>query len=505
MAAVTDQPRLAELVATVSLATDLGMGQPLEQGLRTCLVSLTLAEHTGVDTEELAEVYYVALLRFLGCTADAHDTALTVGGDDIALRRAIAPVLGGRPREFLGGVIPAVGPGLPAARRAVLMAHLVARGKAHARAGVRAHCEAAELLATRLGLPARVRVGLAAAFEQWNGAGLPHGLSGEAIPLSARLVAIARDVEVLHRLGGPALVRSALADRASYDPRLADLARKHLGDLLAAATEDAPWEAVLSLEPKPHAVPPDLDTALQVLADFADLKSPYFAGHSRAVSALAAAADPGHADLLRKAGLLQDLGRVAVPSGVWARPEPLSAADFEAVRLHPYYTERILARAPATSSLARVAGLHHEHLDGSGYYRGAVAAEIPYAARILAAADAWRTLTSARPQRPALTSAAATNRLSAQVTKGKLDRDAVEAVLAAAHQQPTRRSAPAGLSPREVEVLRLLCTGATKKDVAATLFISPRTADHHVRHIYAKLGVHSRAAATLYAAEHGLV
>jgi HD-GYP domain-containing protein (c-di-GMP phosphodiesterase class II) len=505
MAAMTDPPRLAELVAALSLATDLGMGQPMEQGLRTCLVALRLADLAGVDVEEHAEVYYVALLRFLGCTADAHDAALSVGGDDIALRRAIAPVLGGGPRELLGGVLPVVGPGLSPVRRGVLVAAMVTRGKARARAGVSAHCEAAEVLATRLGLPGRVRVALAAAFEQWNGAGLPRGLTGEEIPFSARIVSVARDIEVLHRVGGPTSVRSALAERASYDPGLADLARRQLGELLAAATHDAPWEAVLAREPKPQALISDLDTALEVLADFADLKSPYFAGHSRAVSALAAAADPGQADLLRRAGLVQDLGRVAVPNGIWARPEPLSAADFEAVRLHPYYTERILARSPATSSLARVAGLHHERLDGSGYHRGAVAAEIPYAARVLAAADAWRTLTSARPQRPALTPAAAADRLHADVSAGKLDGEAVDAVFAAALQQSTRRSGPAGLSPREVEVLRLLCTGATKKDVAAALVISPSTADHHVRHIYAKLGVRSRAAATLYAAEHGLV
>ena len=505
MKAVSEHPRLAELVAALSLATDLGMGQPMEQGLRTCLVSLRLADLAGASTGELAEVYYVALLRFLGCTADAHDAALSVGGDDIALRRAIAPVLGGPPRQFLGGVLPVVGVGLPAARRAVLVGAMITRGKSRARHGVRAHCEAAEVLAIRLGLPHGVRTSLAATFEQWDGAGLPDGLTGESIPLSARLVSIARDVEVLCRAGGSAMVRSALADRNSYDPRLAGLAAKHLDDLVAAATHDAPWATVLRLEPKPQAVVLDLEAALEVSADFADLKSPYFAGHSRAVAALAAAAHPGQAELLHRVGLVQDLGRVAVPSGVWTRPEPLSATDFEAVRLHPYYTERILAWAPATASLAHLASLHHEHLDGSGYHRGAKVAEPPYPARVLAVADAWRTLTSARPQRPALTTTAATDRLDAQATAGELDTDAVAAVLAAAHQRPERPSRPTDLSPREVEVLRLLCTGATKKDVATALFISPSTADHHVRHIYAKLGVRSRAAATFYAAEHALL
>lgn len=497
--------RLAELVAALSLATDLGMGQPMEQGLRTCLVSVALADLAGADREELAEVYYVALLRFLGCTADAHDTAMSMGGDDIALRRAIAPVLGGRPREFVGAALPVVGGGASVVRRTVLVAGMLVQGRERARDGVRAHCEAAEVLASRLGLPQRVRTALAAGLEQWDGAGLPQGVAGDGIPFSARVVSIARDVEVLNRVGGPALARSALAERTSYDPALADLARQHMADLLAAATHHAPWETLLHLDPNPQTVVPDLETAFEVLADFADLKSPYFAGHSRAVSALAAAADPEHAELLRRAGLVHDLGKVAVPSGVWARPEPMSASDFEAVRLHPYYTERILARTPVTTALVRVAGLHHEHLDGSGYHRGAVAAEIPYPARVLAAADTWHTLTSARPQRPALTSAAATTRLRALATAGKLDGEAVEAVLVAAHLPPGHRFRPGGLSSRELEVLRLICTGATKKDVAAALVISSSTADHHIRHIYTKIGVHSRAAATLYAAERGLL
>ncbi|WP_195908068.1 HD domain-containing phosphohydrolase [Nostocoides sp. HKS02] len=501
---MTEHPRLAELVAALSLATDLGMGQPMEQGLRTCLVAVALADLAGADAEMLAEVYYAALLRFLGCTADAHDTAVSVGGDDIALRRAIAPVLGGSSVEFLRGVLPVVGAGAPAARRPMLVARMLLQGRERARTGVRAHCEAAEVLATRLGLPERVRVALAGGFEQWNGAGLPNGVAGEAIPFSARVVAIARDAEVLNRVGGPALVESALAERTAYDPALAELARRNLGDLAAAATRADPWEAVLSLDPNPQTLVLDLEAAFEVLADFADLKSPYFAGHSRAVSALASAADHGHADLLRQAGLVHDLGRVAVPSGVWARPEPLSVSDFEVVRLHPYYTERILARIPGTAALVRVAGLHHEHLDGSGYHRGAVATEIPYPARVLAAADTWATLTEARPHRPALTSQAATANLRALATSGKLDSDAVEAVLAVADRRPGRR-VRGGLSQRELEVLRLLCHGATKKDVAAALVISPTTADHHTRHIYAKIGVHSRAAATLYAADHGLL
>jgi HD-GYP domain-containing protein (c-di-GMP phosphodiesterase class II) len=486
---MTPPLRLAEFIAAVSLATDLGMGQPLEQGLRTCLVALELADAAGTGAPTLPEAYYTALLRFLGCTADA-DEAAVLGGDDIALRAAIAPVLGASPTAFLRAVLPALGPGLPAQRRAALVASFLATGPARMREGVRAHCEAAEMLAMRLGLPAGIRAALGASFEQWNGHGFPNSVKGEAIPLAARVVAVARDVEVIARLSGLAAAALAQLDR-----------------LLAAARTDRPWEAALEREPWPVAeVATDrLDGVLEVFADFADLKDSRRAGFSREVAGLAASASPNHTSLLRRTGLVQDLGRVAVPSpadGI----RSASAADDERLRLHPYYSERILTRVPTTAPLARLAGMHHERLDGTGYYKGATAADLPWEARILAAADAFRELLLRRRDRPTSTVAQAADAL-ARLAPQRLDHDAVDAVLAAAglRDRRMRPAWPAGLTEREVEVLRLICRGATKKEVAASLNISHSTADHHVRHIYAKIGVSSRAAATLFAVERDLL
>ncbi|GHG52040.1 metal-dependent phosphohydrolase [Sinomonas cellulolyticus] len=496
--------RLAELIAAMSLATDLGMGQPLEQGLRTCLTALELADVAGVEQDSRGEVYYTALLRFLGCTADAHEAAALAGGDDVALRAAIAPVLGGAPGEFLKAVVPALAAGQSAATRLRTTAVFLSAGRARLRDGVRAHCEAAEMLAARLGLPETIRRSLAASFETWDGHGFPDGLSGEAIPLPARIVFLARDIEVIARLRGAEAVRAALRDRAghSLDPALAAAAMHSLDRLLDAARTERPWDEALGLEPHPVAeIPPQrVDEVLEVFADFADLKWPARAGFSRDVAALASSAAPDHAERLRRAGLVQDLGRVAVPGSLEGSP-----ADDERLRLHPYYSERIIARAPAVAPLARLAGMHHERLDGSGYYRGAAGPELPWEARVLAAADAFRELLVAAAGRPAPLARAA-DALTLQAPQ-KLDRDAVDAVLAAAGLRD-RRSHPAwpnGLTEREVEVLRLICRGATKKDVAESLAISPNTADHHVRHIYTKIGVSSRAAATLFAVEHDLL
>jgi HD-GYP domain-containing protein (c-di-GMP phosphodiesterase class II) len=505
------QLRLAELITAISLATDLGMGQPLEQALRTCLVAMGLADRLGLSDEEKSDTYYVSLLRFLGCTADAHEMAEMVGGDEIAVRAAIAPVLGGKPSEFASRVMPRVGVGHGPLHRARLVAGMMSGGRARAREGIRAHCELAENLAMRLGLPLGVRAGLAAAFEQWNGGGFPNGLRGDAIPLSARIVFVARDLEVLNRLG--VLERTMETVRArrgvAYDPAIADTFQASPSELLASATATAPWVDVLACEPEPYPWVPEarLDAVLEVFADFSDLKSPFTPGHSREVAVLAAEAGGKEGGTLRHAGLLHDLGRISVPNGIWDKPGPLTDGEWERVRLHPYYSERIVGRVQALHELSILVGMHHERLDGSGYHRGSARAEIPMPARLLAAADAYQAMTQARAHRSARSPEQAADELESMARAGRLDREAVDSVLTAAgHRLKASRPAwPAGLTEREVEVLRLICRGGTKKRVASLLSISPSTVDHHVRHIYDKAGVQTRSGATLFALEHDLL
>ncbi len=508
---MTERLRLAELMAALSLATDLGMGQPLEQALRTCLIATALGERLGLSGEELSEIYYVALLRFLGCTADAHEFAAMVGGDDISIRAAIAPVLGGTQNEFASQVMPKVGAGHGPLRRARLLAGMLSGGIQQGREGVRAGCELAENLAARVGLPAGVQSGLASAFETWNGGGFPNGAAGDGIALSSRVVFIARDAEVLQRLGGKERVRSALNLRSgvTYDPTIASALLSYFDSVLDAAETTSPWDAVLDREPEPHPWVPEarLDTTLEAFADFVDLKSPTTAGHSRGVAALAAAAWPADESALRRAGLVHDLGRMSVPNGIWDKPSRLTDGEWERVRLHPYYSERIVARVARLEPLATLAGMHHERVDGRGYHRGSSRAEIPAAARALAAADAYQAMTQPRPHRPAHSRDEAAGALVAEVHAGRLDVNAVDAVLTAAGHlvRPVPHSWPAGLSDREVQVLRLICRGGTKKQAAELLNISPSTVDHHVRHIYDKVGVATRAGATLFAIENDLL
>ncbi len=503
--------RLAELMAALSLATDLGMGQPMEQALRTCLIAISLGERLGLSRDELSEVYYVALLRFLGCTADAHEFAAVVGGDDISMRAAIAPVLGGTRNEFASQVMPKVGAGKGPLRRAQLLAGMLLSGEQQGREGVRAGCELAVNLAGRIGLPSGVRRGLASAFETWSGTGFPDGIGGEAIPLSSRLVFVARDAEILQRRGGDEAVKAAMQERGgvTYDPSVAAAFLSNFDALMDSAAVVSPWDAVLEREPEPHPWVPEsrLDPTLEAFADFVDMKSPFTAGHSRKVAALASDTSAADADGLRRAGLVHDLGRVSVPNGIWDKPAKLTDGEWERVRLHPYYSERIVGRVARLEPLARLAGMHHERMDGSGYHRGSDRPDIPAPARVLAAADAYQAMTQPRPHRPARTRDEAAEMLRADARAGRLDVKAVDEVLSAAGHRsaPVRRVLPAGLSDREVEVLRLICRGGTKKQAAALLRISPSTVDHHVRHIYDKVGVATRAGATLFAVENDLL
>jgi HD-GYP domain-containing protein (c-di-GMP phosphodiesterase class II) len=256
-----------------------------------------------------------------------------------------------------------------------------------------------------------------------------------------------------------------------------------------------------------------LDGALEAIADFSDLKSPYLAGHSRGVAELARdAADQfglnaADSTNVYRAGLLHDLGRVAVSAGVWGKPGQLNDSEWERVRLHPYYTERILSRVPALAPLGTIGCKHHERLDGSGYPRGVRIADLPMSARLIAAADVYRAMLEPRPHRAAQPAAGAANVIREESKAGRLDAAAVDAVLAAAGHRVRRRRPrrPAGLSEREVDVLRLIARGRSDRDAAAILHLSSRTVHHHVQHIYDKLGVATRAAATLFAMQHGLL
>ena len=506
--------RLAEIVAALSLATDLGYGQPMEHVLRSCCLALRLAATLGLDEAERSRVYYVGLLACVGCFADAHEQARWFG-DDIDLKADMYDVdFAGLPMmAFMMRHVGSGEPPLPRARRRLAF---MTGGRHDVEGMYVTHCMVAGTLAERLGLDAGVQSALQHAYERWDGKGAPHGLKGEAVAISARLMRLARTVEVFYRRGGVcAAVEVARSRRGSeFDPRLVDAFCDEAAALLEELAATECWDAIIAAEPalRSELSEAQLDAVLEALADYADLKSPYALGHSRGVADLSAEAGRRYGlpeddvIVLRRAALVHDLGRLGVSNTIWDKPGPLSVSEWERVRLHPYLTQRMLASSPTLGSLAAIAVQHHERLDGSGYPSGTSGAGISPAARVLSAADVYHAMTEPRPHRPALAAKAAGAKLRAEVQAGRLDGAAADAVLAAAGQRTGRRAlGPSGLTAREIEVLRLLARGHSNPEIAERLVITRKTASSHIEHIYAKIGVSSRAAASLYALQHGLL
>jgi HD-GYP domain-containing protein (c-di-GMP phosphodiesterase class II) len=508
-----ERVRVAEVVGALCLATDLAMGFPFEHGLRSTLLAMRLAERLGVDHGTASETFYVCLLSYAGCTADSEVTAELFGGD---MTRHFAPVMFGSQREIVTGLARSLpDPKRSAPVRAAQIARRLPRASATGKPHLAALCEVAEMLAGRVGMPASVRAQFAFLTERWDGGGRLGRATRDEIPLPVRITHVARDATFQRVLGTAEDAARVVRRRAghAFDPAIARLLAEDPQSLLGDRPSTSKWPELLASEPSPRPTlaGDGLDAALHAMGDFADLVSPSFVGHAAGVASLAgdAATRMGLAERdvtrIRRAALVHDVGRVAVATRVWQRPGPLDADDWEKVRLHAYHTERVLAKSPFLAQLASVAGAHHERLDGSGYHRATTARDLGMDARLLATADAYHAMTEPRPHRDALSPEVASETLLRQCRTGQFDPDAVAAVLDAAGRPVRRIDRPAGLTERETEVVALIARGLQTKQVARILDISPKTADHHIQNAYAKIGVSTRAAAALFAMEHGLV
>lgn len=502
----------AELLAALSLAIDLGLGQPMEHMLRATLLGLRMAELLGIEQDARGRIYYANLIAWIGCHADSHELA-DLFGDDIAFR-ADYYFIDAHGLPMLSLMLRHTGTALPLVQRTARRSQFAATAATAMRTLIRSHCASAGRLADRVGLDGGMPAILRHTFERWDGKGLPAGISGARIPLEMRIAQLADTAEVFLRTAGVAAAAGIAKERrgTQFDPVLADLFCARAAELTDGLLELDPWPAALAAAPaEPLLSGAELDTVLAAMGDFADLKSPWTAGHSRQVAFLAAHAAVHHGCsapevlALRRAGWVHDLGRMGVSNGVWNKAGPLSSMDRERLQLYPFLSERILGRVPGLRRVAELAGAHRERLDGSGYPRGLGASGLDPGQRILAAADTYQSALEPRPHRPAMFPAAAAGLLRAEVGAGRLAGAAVESVLqAAGHKEARRRILPAALTAREAEMLRLLCRGMDNKAIAAELVIAPKTVRNHVEHIYEKTGASNRVTATLFALDAGL-
>jgi HD-GYP domain-containing protein (c-di-GMP phosphodiesterase class II) len=510
----SERVRLAELLAALSLGIDLGFGQPMEHVLRQCLISLRLAEAMKLDDQTRLAVYYTALLVTVGCHTDAHEQAKWFG-DDIALKsdkydyevRSLRGAAAGMSR---------LGAGSPILQRFRIGLEFAMYGHRDLEKMIEHHAALARLLGEQLRLPQPVLDALGCAYEQWDGRGWPGNYKESAIPLATRLATIGEFVEVAYRVGGIEAATKLARARAGkqFDPELCALLVDHAQTILSGLETVGTWDAVIAAEPALGITLTDdqFDEALTAVADFVDLKSPYTLGHGRALADLAGRAaerlgmSTDEQRTITRAGLTQGFGRLGVSNSIWEKRGPLGAGEWERVRLHPYLTERMLRQSPALAPLGAIVAQHRERLDGSGYPKGLARGAISRHAMILGTADAYQAMREPRPHREALSPERAATELRHEATAGRMDGYVVEAVLGAAgHRSSGRKERPAGLTQREIEILRLVARGMSNKGIAQRLFISPKTVGNHVEHIYTKINATNRASASLFAVQNGLL
>lgn len=507
--------RLAEVVASLSLATEAAAGVAPETASRAAIVAEHLAESMGASVEARRDVFYAALLRYIGCTGFAHETAAYGAGDDIGLLRALTPMDAASPASVASHVVRGVAKGRGLLTRAKSVARILGAPTMPLRLAT-AHCEQAVRLAEQLGAGAGVTEVLGQIYERFDGKGGPHRLAREQLAPTTRILHAAY-VYVLHAsFEGPGAALDVVRARSGgeIDPSIATRLETCQRALLEIVRAPSVWEMLLEREPRPllRIGEGDLERVAKAFAKFIDLKSPFTTGHSVGVAQLTASAlkragaSEDEQSRGRIAGLLHDLGRVGIPNGIWDKPTKLGPVERDRVEEHARIGGRVLERSRAFRDHALIVESHHERLDGSGYHRRVRGDAIERIARVVAAADVFRALTEERAYRSAQTADAASETLRAEVSAGRLCGKAALWVLDSAGFAASARRVelPHGLSEREVEVLRLLARGLTNKEIGRRLFISPRTVGHHVAHIFDKTGVRTRAAAALFAATHDL-
>ncbi len=489
-------------LAGLSSVFDLANGLRGQKSLLSAVYAYELSGHAGHAPSVGRAAFYIALLRHLGCTAFAHREASF--GDDVKLRKALLLADVSKPVQVARSVWRA---NADPVAKSVGLGRLLFSSTGLQQTWVQEACSAARVLASGLRMDSPVLVGLDEVFERWDGRGGPAGLQGESISIAGRIAHVAHVAALFWLNGGAQLASDALHLQSGsvLDPALATLAQHTLLSL-AAVSERRLTTLEASLLEAPLATDP-LSLAT-TFGEFADLQNPYTRGQSTRVAAVCADAaralrfTAAETEQLVLAAHLRDLGNVTLPTGLFLQKR-WSTREQTISREHPAATLRLLEAAPLFRVVAGLAASHHERLDGSGYSRGIAGLALGPLARLLAVADVWTSLQRPRTHRAALSRTSAENELWKEVKLNRLDARSAEAVLE--RSVAPKRFEPNALSEREIEVLQRLATGLSNKAIAQQLGLSARTVQHHSIHIYQKLQVKTRAAATLVAARLGLV
>ena len=500
--------RTVDLLGAFSLASDLAMGLHTEHGARSCYIGMHIAQEMELPLEQRTGLYYAELLKDAGCTTWTSQLAGSWFVDELAAKRDLQFFRNTRnPLDVASWLIKYVAAGAPFPTRATHILDFLVKGRGFMKEGFESTCLVAARIAQRLGMPQAVQDALMQVFEQWDGRGMPHGIKSDAISIISRIVLVTSFLEVFHRVEGrDATKHVAQARRGkAFDPSVVDafLSVAQKESFWRGLEQERVWDSVLSMEPEQslhqYMGEEKLIEVVLALADYADLKSPFQAGRSRRVADLAeriarrmGIPEP-EATHIYRAALVHDIGLVAVPSFVLNKPQDQrTEVEREQMRLHPHHSERILSRVPALRPIVPMVSAHHERMDGRGYHRGLTGEKVPRGARILAVTDRFDELTHDAPDHPAMELERALDLMSHDVGDG-LSPEAFQALveeLGGAARPPAkarRPQWPAGLTDREVEVLRLAAKGLSRRQIGDRLIVTEGTVRSHLEHIYGKI------------------
>jgi putative nucleotidyltransferase with HDIG domain len=408
--------KVAEMVAALSYALDLTEGQPMGHSARVCILGMRLAAEIGMAVADRAELYYALLIKDAGCSSNASRLFHIVAGDEIRAKRDVKTTDWTRVGfESMQYAVSHVGVGRPFLERVATLARAAVKRKTDSTELVKIRCERGANIARRMGFNERVSAGIHSLDEQWDGAGYPEHLEGEAIPLYSRIALLCQTLEVFWREAGETRAVEVVRERAGrwFDPALVRAVESLAG-------RGALWEGlessslladVWALEPVETSLfltEARVDEICGAFAEVVDAKSPFTFRHSNGVAeaAVRIAETLGmtseEVTLLRRAGLLHDIGKLSVPNSILEKPGKLDAEEWAVVKQHPYYSWEILRRIPKFQRLSEVAACHHERLDGRGYFRSYDETKLDLPSRVLAVADVYDALAARRPYREAL-------------------------------------------------------------------------------------------------------
>jgi putative nucleotidyltransferase with HDIG domain len=423
-------PALSNIISALSFALDLTEGQPLGHAVRTCVIGTRLGSKLGLSPQEIADLYYALLLKDSGCSNNAARISQILGSDDRRAKRDMRSTdwsrMSGESFAYLRRNLM---PERSLFHRAAAVMKMLVQGKKQTAELFSLKCERGAGIARQLGFSEQTATAIYSMDEHWDGSGYPHGLKRDRIPSISRIINLAQTLDLFVSIHGVPIAFEVVRRRSGswFDPELVGILSELENDGVfweRLQSDGRARELAIELEPPKDLVPANhtsLDDICNAFAEVVDAKSPYTFQHSTRVADTSAAVanrlglPQETIVMIRRAALLHDIGKLSIPNTILDKPASLTPREWEIVRLHPYYTQRVLEKIDGFQELAFVASTHHERLDGSGYFRNLVGEHLPLPCRVVAMADVFDALSSSRPYRDGLPPETVLRRISNRV------------------------------------------------------------------------------------------